>query len=171
MRSHVSVPLRRNARETRPRAPRLDGVRALVQRTTRASVRVDDVEVGAIGLGLVVLFGVAREDALDQVDRLAERVARLRVFPDERGRFDRSLLDVGGAALVVSQFTLYGDSARGNRPSMSSAAPPELAEPVYEAFCEALGRAGVSPVERGVFGAAMQVELVNDGPVTLLLEG
>jgi D-tyrosyl-tRNA(Tyr) deacylase len=166
-----SVPLRRNGYETHLHAPTLDAVRALVQRTTRASVRVGDVEVGAIGLGLVVLFGVARDDAPGQVDRLAERVARLRVFPNDRGRFDRSLLDVGGAALVVSQFTLYGDTARGNRPSMSSAAPPELAEPLYEAFCEALERAGVSRVERGVFGAAMQVELVNDGPVTLLVEG
>jgi D-aminoacyl-tRNA deacylase len=145
-------------------------MRALVQRTTRASVRVDGSAVGTIGVGLVVLFGVAREDDLAAVDRLAERVARLRVFPAADGRFDRSLLDVGGAALVVSQFTLYGDTARGNRPSMSAAAAPELAEPIYEAFCGALARAGVARVERGVFGASMQLELVNDGPVTLLLE-
>jgi D-aminoacyl-tRNA deacylase len=146
-------------------------VRALVQRTTRASVVVEGATVGAIGLGLVVLFGVAREDDRAAVDRLAERVARLRVFPAADGRFDRSLLDVGGGALVVSQFTLYGDTTRGNRPSMSAAAAPELAEPLYEAFCDALARAGVARVERGVFGASMQLELVNDGPVTLLLEG
>jgi D-tyrosyl-tRNA(Tyr) deacylase len=146
-------------------------VRVLVQRTTRASVVVEGATVGAIGPGLVVLFGVAREDELAAVDRLAERVARLRVFPAADGRFDRSLLDVGGGALVVSQFTLYGDTTRGNRPSMSAAAPPELAEPLYEAFCDALARAGVVRVERGVFGASMQLELVNDGPVTLLLEG
>jgi D-aminoacyl-tRNA deacylase len=146
-------------------------VRALVQRTTHAEVRVAGQVVGGIGPGLVVLFGVARDDEIAAVGRLAERVARLRVFPDAAGRFDRSLLEIGGGALVVSQFTLYGDSSRGNRPSMSAAAPPELAEPVYEAFCDALTREGVARVERGVFGAAMQVELVNDGPVTLLLEG
>ncbi|HEY1480950.1 MAG TPA: D-aminoacyl-tRNA deacylase [Gaiellales bacterium] len=145
-------------------------MRALVQRTTGARVRVDGAVVGSIELGLVILFGVARDDAPAAVERLAERVARLRVFPDAEGRFDRSLLDVGGGALVVSQFTLYGDTSKGNRPSMSSAAPPELAEPIYEAFCEALGGAGVTRVERGRFGAAMAVELVNDGPVTLLLE-
>ncbi len=113
----------------------------------------------------------ARDDTIEQVARLAARVARLRVFPDAAGRFDRSLLDVGGSALVVSQFTLYGDTARGHRPSMSGAAGPELAEPIYERFCEALSEEGVGRVERGVFGASMQVELVNDGPVTLLLEG
>jgi D-tyrosyl-tRNA(Tyr) deacylase len=146
-------------------------MRALVQRVSRASVRVDDAVVGSIDLGLLVLLGVAHEDDVSRVDRLAARVARLRVFPDTAGRFDRSLLDVGGSALVVSQFTLYGDSSRGNRPSMSAAARPELAEPLYEAFCEALAAHGVVGVARGVFGASMQVELVNDGPVTLLLEG
>jgi D-tyrosyl-tRNA(Tyr) deacylase len=146
-------------------------VRALVQRTTRASVSVDGATVGSIGLGLVVLFGVGRGDGASSVPRLAERVARLRVFPDEAGRFDRSLLDVGGGALVVSQFTLYGDTTSGNRPGMSGAAPPELAEAIYEGFVAALGAVGVARVETGVFGASMQVELVNDGPVTLLLEG
>ena len=101
--------------------------------------------------------------------RLAAKVARLRVFEDDEGRFDRSLVDVGGAALVVSQFTLLADTAKGNRPSFCEAAPPEEAEPLYEAFCEALRGAGV-PVETGVFGARMRVELVNDGPVTILLE-
>jgi D-aminoacyl-tRNA deacylase len=146
-------------------------VRALVQRTTGASVRVDGAAVASIGPGLVILLGVARDDDATQIARLAERVARLRVFPNEDGRFDRSLLDIGGAALVVSQFTLYADTSAGNRPSMSQAAPPELAEPLYEAFVQALRRQGVARVETGVFGARMQVELVNDGPVTLLLEG
>jgi D-tyrosyl-tRNA(Tyr) deacylase len=146
-------------------------VRALIQRTTRASVRVDGAIVASIGPGLVILFGVARDDDAARVPRLAERVARLRVFSNDDGRFDRSLLDVAGAALVISQFTLYGDSSAGNRPSMSRAAPPELAEPIYEEFVTALRNQGVAQVETGVFGASMQVELVNDGPVTLLLEG
>jgi D-tyrosyl-tRNA(Tyr) deacylase len=146
-------------------------VRALVQRTTRASVTVDNEIKGVIGQGLVILLGVARDDAPAAVPRLAERVARLRIFPNEAGRFDRSLLDIAGAALVVSQFTLYGDTTTGNRPSMSAAAPPELAEPIYERFVRALRDVGVPRVETGVFGASMAVELVNDGPVTLLLEG
>jgi D-aminoacyl-tRNA deacylase len=146
-------------------------VKALVQRTTRASVRVDGAVVGSIGVGLVVLFGVAKGDDAGGVPRLAQRVVNLRVFPNEAGRFDRSLLDVGGSALVVSQFTLYGDTSSGNRPGMSGAAPPELAEPIYEDFVTALRNLGVAQVETGVFGASMQVELVNDGPVTLLLEG
>jgi D-tyrosyl-tRNA(Tyr) deacylase len=134
-------------------------------------VSVDHQAVAEIGPGLLILLGVATGDDATATARLAERVARLRVFPDEAGRFDRSLLDTAGSALVVSQFTLYGDSSRGNRPSMSAAARPELAEPIYEAFCAALATAGVATVGRGVFGASMQVELVNDGPVTLLLEG
>jgi D-tyrosyl-tRNA(Tyr) deacylase len=146
-------------------------MRALVQRTTGASVRIDGATVASIGTGLVILFGVARDDDGAGATRLAERVARLRIFPNEDGRFDRSLLDIGGAALVVSQFTLYGDSSAGNRPSMSGAAPPELAEPIYERFVDALRALHVARVETGVFGARMQVELVNDGPVTLLLEG
>jgi D-tyrosyl-tRNA(Tyr) deacylase len=146
-------------------------VRALVQRVSRAEVRVDGSVVGAIGPGLVVLLGIGHDDDVPRAGRVATRVARLRVFPDDAGRFDRSLLDVGGAALVVSQFTLYGDTSRGHRPSMSGAAAPELAEPLYEAFCAALLAEGVGRVETGVFGAAMEVEFVNDGPVTLLLEG
>ena len=146
-------------------------MRALVQRTTAASVRVDGAAVASIGTGLVILFGVARDDNASQVSRLAERVARLRIFPNDAGRFDRSLLDIGGAALVVSQFTLYADTSAGNRPSMSQAAPPELAEPIYEQFVDALRALQVVRVDTGIFGARMQVELVNDGPVTLLLEG
>jgi D-tyrosyl-tRNA(Tyr) deacylase len=140
----------------------------VVQRASGARVLVDGEVRGEIGGGLVVLLGVARDDDEAGAARLAGKVARLRIFEDEAGRFDRSVLDVGGAALVVSQFTLLADTARGNRPSFSGAAPPELAEPMYEQFCGALRELGV-PVETGVFGARMQVELVNDGPVTIVL--
>ena len=145
-------------------------MRAVVQRVARAEVRVDGAAVGAIGAGLAVLLGVGRGDTAAQADRLAARLARLRVFPDEQGRFDRSLLDTGGAALVVSQFTLYGDTAKGHRPSFSDAAPPEIAEPLYERVCAHLSDEGVNSVERGRFGAHMQLELVNDGPVTIVVE-
>jgi D-tyrosyl-tRNA(Tyr) deacylase len=124
---------------------------------------------GETGPGLCVLLGVARGDTADQAVRLAGKVARLRVFENDEGRFDRSLLDTGGAALVVSQFTLIAETAKGNRPSFSEAAPPEEAEPLYEAFCDALRGLGVE-VATGVFGARMQLELVNDGPVTIVLE-
>jgi len=115
-----------------------------------------------------VLLGVARGDTPAEAERLARRVARLRIFENDEGRFDRSLLDTGGAALVVSQFTLIADTAKGNRPSFSDAAPPEEAEPLYEAFCAALRELGVE-VASGVFGARMQLELVNEGPVTIVL--
>ena len=115
-----------------------------------------------------MLLGVARGDGASEAQRLAEKVARLRIFENDEGLFDRSLLDVGGEALVVSQFTLLADTAKGNRPSFGEAAPPEEAEPVYESFCEALRAQGVR-VETGVFGARMAVELVNDGPVTIVL--
>jgi D-tyrosyl-tRNA(Tyr) deacylase len=134
-----------------------------------ARVRVDEQVVGEIGAGLCVLLGIGRGDAAAEAARLAAKLARLRVFPAEDGRFDRSVLDVGGAALVVSQFTLLADTSRGNRPSFTDAAPPEQAEPLYERFCAELRELGV-PVETGVFGATMAVELVNDGPVTILLE-
>ncbi len=123
---------------------------------------------GAIGAGLCVLLGVAGGDTAADAKRLAGKIARLRIFENDEGRFDRSLVDTGGAALVVSQFTLLADTAKGNRPSFSDAAPAEQAEPLYEAFCAALRTEGV-PVESGVFGARMQVELVNDGPVTIVL--
>jgi D-tyrosyl-tRNA(Tyr) deacylase len=116
-----------------------------------------------------VLLGVGRGDGRVEAARLAGKVARLRVFPDEEGRFDRSLLDTAAAALVVSQFTLLADTAKGNRPSFTAAAPPEEAEPVYEEFCAELEALGL-PVGRGVFGAKMELELVNDGPVTIVLE-
>jgi D-aminoacyl-tRNA deacylase len=140
-------------------------VRIVVQRVARASVRPG----GTIGAGLVALVGVAEGDTEAEADRLAGRVARLRIFEGEDGKFDRSLLDTGGAALVVSQFTLIADTGKGNRPSFSRAARPERAEPLYQRFCTALGDLGV-PVETGVFGARMEVELVNDGPVTIVLE-
>jgi D-aminoacyl-tRNA deacylase len=144
-------------------------LRAVCQRVAEARVRVDGRVVAEMGAGLCVLLGVARRDGIGEAARLAEKVARLRVFPNEAGRFDRSLLDTGGAALVVSQFTLLADMAKGNRPSFTDAAPPEEAEPVYERFCEALAALGV-PVGRGLFGAKMAVELVNDGPVTIVLD-
>jgi D-tyrosyl-tRNA(Tyr) deacylase len=144
-------------------------MRAVCQRVGRAEVCVEGKAVGSIGRGLCVLLGVARSDGEAEAMRLAGKVARLRVFEDEARRFDRSLLDVGGAALVVSQFTLIADTAKGNRPSFADAAPPDQAEPLYERFCAELRALGV-PVETGVFGARMQVELVNDGPVTIILE-
>jgi D-aminoacyl-tRNA deacylase len=144
-------------------------MRAVVQRVTSARVVVSGSAAGAIGAGICVLLGVAREDTADDAGRLAAKVARLRIFENEDGRFDRSLLDVDGAALVVSQFTLVADTAKGNRPSFSGAAPPEQAEPLYEAFCAALRDLGIR-VETGVFGARMAVELTNDGPVTIVLD-
>jgi D-aminoacyl-tRNA deacylase len=144
-------------------------VKAVVQRVEKARVVVGDDVVGAIGRGLCILLGVADSDGPADAERLAGRVARLRIFENEEGKFDGSLLDVGGAALVVSQFTLIADTAKGNRPSFSHAARPEQAEPLYERFCDALAAEGVE-VERGVFGARMAVELSNDGPVTIMLD-
>ena len=144
-------------------------MKVVLQRVSRASVSVQDSLRGEIGSGLLVLVGITHGDEEEDAARLAGKVARLRVFEDAAGRFDRSLLDTGGAALVVSQFTLIADTAKGNRPSFSAAAPPERAEPVYESFCAALRELGV-PVETGSFGARMDVELVNDGPVTLILD-
>jgi D-tyrosyl-tRNA(Tyr) deacylase len=143
-------------------------MRAVCQRVTEARVRVGGEVVGEIGPGLCVLLGVARGDGEDAAVRLAAKVARLRIFAGDEGRFDRSLLDVAGGALVVSQFTLLADTAKGNRPSFTEAAPPELAEPLYERFCAELRTRGV-PVAQGAFGAKMAVELVNDGPVTIVL--
>jgi D-tyrosyl-tRNA(Tyr) deacylase len=144
-------------------------VKAVCQRVSEARVRVDGEVVGEIGAGLCLLLGVARGDSVDEAERLAGKIARLRVFADDQGRFDRSVVDLGGSALVVSQFTLLADTTKGNRPSFTGAAPPEEAEPLYERFCAHLRALGV-PVEQGVFGARMNVELVNDGPVTIVLE-
>ena len=144
-------------------------MRAVCQRVSQARVRVAGATVAEVGPGLCVLVGVGRGDAGEDAARLAGKVARLRVFPDAEGRFDRSLLDTAGAALVVSQFTLLAATAKGNRPSFAAAAPPEEAEPVYDRFCEELEALAV-PVGRGVFGAQMELELVNDGPVTIVLD-
>ncbi len=146
-------------------------MRAVIQRVNRAVVSVDGVPVGTCGPGLVVLLGVARGDGEEEADTLARKVSRLRIFDNADGKFDRSILDTGGQALVVSQFTLISGGAhqKGARPDFSGAAPRERAEPLYERFCAALRQLGV-PVESGHFGARMQVELVNDGPVTIILE-
>jgi D-tyrosyl-tRNA(Tyr) deacylase len=143
-------------------------MRAVLQRVSRASVCVDGSREGEIGAGLLVLLGVAAGDGEADADRLATKVANLRVFENDEGRFDRSLLDTGGSALVVSQFTLIADTRKGNRPSFAGAAGPEPARKLYDRFCATLRDLGVA-VETGVFGARMEVELVNDGPVTITL--
>jgi len=144
-------------------------MRAVVQRVSEASVSVDGEVVASCGRGLAIFLGVASDDEHVAAERLAGKVARMRVFENEEGRFDLSLLDVRGEALAVSQFTLIADTRKGNRPSFAGAARPEVAEPIYERFCDALEREGVQ-VGRGVFGARMQVSLVNDGPVTIVLD-
>ncbi len=144
-------------------------MRAVVQRVTRASVRVGGETVGEIACGLVVLLGIARDDTRADAEYLVEKVAALRVFDDAEGRMNRSVADAGGGLLVVSQFTLYGDVRRGRRPSWIDAAPPEVAEPLYELFV-AEARARVPSVATGSFRREMEVELVNDGPVTILLD-
>ena len=144
-------------------------MRAVVQRVSEASVAVDDAVIGQIGPGLLVLLGAGANDGAADAELLAEKIANLRVFTDANGRFNHSLLDVGGAALVVSQFTLYADTRRGRRPSFSDAAPPEVAAPLIDVFVAALRRLSVG-VATGAFGAHMHVALVNDGPVTILLD-
>ena len=144
-------------------------MRAIVQRVSEASVSVGGRRVSETGAGVVVLLGVAAGDTVADAERMAAKVARLRIFENEDGRFDRSLVDVGGDALVVSQFTLIAETRKGNRPSFSEAAGSEEAEPVYEHFCAALAEEGVG-VSRGVFGARMGVALVNDGPVTIVVD-
>ena len=144
-------------------------MRAVVQRVRSASVAVDGEVVAEVGAGVVVLLGVASGDTPAEADRVAGKIARLRIFENDDGRFDRSLLDVSGEALVVSQFTLVADTRKGNRPSFTDAAEPELAEALYARFCASLEAEGV-PVARGVFGARMQVALVNDGPLTIVLD-
>ena len=145
-------------------------MRAVVQRVSEASVSVADDVVGSIGHGIVVLLGIAESDTPAAAGRIAAKIARLRIFENEEGRFDHSLLDVEGAALVVSQFTLIADTRKGNRPSFTGAAPQAHAEPLYERFCDELAMLSAR-VERGVFGARMAVSLVNDGPVTIVLDG
>jgi D-aminoacyl-tRNA deacylase len=143
--------------------------RALLQRVTRADVRVDGAVLGAIGTGLVVFVGIGHDDDEATVDGLALRIVELRVFADDEGRTNRSLLDVSGSALVISQFTLFADTRRGRRPGFTSAAPAELALPLYERLCGAIAATG-TPVARGRFGAEMAVELVNEGPFTIWLD-
>lgn len=144
-------------------------MRAVIQRVTRASVTVDGRIAGKIGAGFLVLLGVSRTDHPESAAYLAGKIANLRIFSDEMGKMNLSLLDIGGSALVVSQFTLYGDTRGGRRPSYIEAAPPEDAGRLYEEFVRSMREAGVA-VETGVFQAHMQVELVNDGPVTILLD-
>ena len=139
-------------------------MRAVVQRVSEAGVAIEGEVVGTIGSGVMVLLAVSASDGEGEARWFADKVAHLRIWPDAEGKMNRSLLDVGGEALIVSQFTLYGDARKGNRPSYVEAARPEIAEPLYARFCDRLG------ASRGIFGARMEVELTNDGPVTLLLE-
>jgi D-tyrosyl-tRNA(Tyr) deacylase len=145
-------------------------MRTLLQRVDRASVRVEGRDVASIDQGLLILLGVGRDDTEALVIAQAKRVTELRIFADEAGKTNRSILDIAGSALVVSQFTLYADTSRGRRPGFTSAAPPELAERLYQRFAAALRDAGVTDVQTGEFGAEMLVELVNDGPFTIWLD-
>ena len=144
-------------------------MRALVQRVSEARVRVDGEVIGEIDTGLLALIGVTHDDTVAQATKLAEKIANLRIFTDDAGKMNLSVLDIGGSVLVVSQFTLYGDTRKGRRPAFVDAAPPELAEPLCEAVIAALRELDV-PVETGRFRADMKVELVNDGPVTLTID-
>ncbi len=144
-------------------------MRAVVQRVSRARVLVDGTVVGQIARGLLVLLGIGHEDTPDQAHWLADKIAGLRIFEDEHGKLNRDVLEAGGAILVVSQFTLYGDCRKGKRPSFVAAAPPEVAMPLYQSFIDAVRAHGIA-TETGRFGAMMDVELVNDGPVTLIVD-
>ncbi len=141
---------------------------ALIQRVSRSSVRVEGRIVGEIGTGVNILVGVVRGDSREDIDRLISKIPVLRIFPDERGRMNRSLIDIGGSALVISQFTLAADLKKGRRPSFDNAMPPEEARKLYAEFCRELSQH--VPVERGIFGAMMEVDILNDGPVTLILD-
>lgn len=144
-------------------------MRALIQRVSEASVEVEGERVGACGPGLLVLLAVAPGDSEATALWMAQKIAGLRIFSDEQGRMNLSAVEIQGSALVISQFTLYGDTRKGRRPSFIGSAPPDLAEPLYRRFCELLAAEGL-PVQRGVFGAHMRVSLLNDGPVTLLVD-
>ncbi|MFK7788575.1 MAG: D-aminoacyl-tRNA deacylase [Phycisphaeraceae bacterium] len=145
-------------------------MRILLQRVTHASVVVNNETIGAIDHGYLLLVGIGKDDTQNIVNKLAKKIVNLRLFPNDQGKFDKSLLDVGGEALIVSQFTLFGDARKGNRPSFIDAAPPELASPLCDLFAETLKQLGIQRVEAGRFGANMQVSLCNDGPVTLWLD-
>ena len=144
-------------------------MRAIIQRVTQASVRVDGKVAGSIGAGLMILIGVGKEDTPEDAEYLARKTASLRIFADSQGNMNQSVLDTGGSALVVSQFTLYGDCRKGRRPSWHMAAAPDLGQELYEAYCGNLAQLGI-PLEQGVFRAMMDVEIHNDGPVTLMLD-
>jgi D-tyrosyl-tRNA(Tyr) deacylase len=144
-------------------------MRAVLQRVTYGRVKVGADTLADIGPGLVILLGIGHGDGEEQAQYLAEKIANLRIFEDEKGKINRSVLDVGGAAIVVSQFTLYADTRKGRRPSFTDAAPPEVANPLVDRFAQMLEEQGV-PVQTGEFGAHMLVEIANDGPVTILLE-
>lgn len=145
-------------------------MRAVVQRVSKGSVTVEGKITGAIEQGFVILVGIKNGDTGQEAEWLANKIAGLRLFEDDAGKMNRSLLEVGGGALVVSQFTLYGDARKGKRPSFTEAAPPEIAEPLVNQFVELLREAGIKRVETGIFRAMMQVEIHNDGPVTLIVE-
>jgi len=145
-------------------------VRAVVQRVSRASVEVEGRRVGAVGSGLLVLLGAGAGDSAADVAYMVDKVANLRIFPDEAGKMNRSVLEVGGGVLAVSQFTLYGDARKGRRPAFTGALEPAAADALYQQFVAGLKAAGVAEVATGVFGAMMEVELVNSGPVTILLD-
>ena len=144
-------------------------MRFVIQRVQHASVTVDNEIVGSIGKGFLVLIGVGKDDTTKEADRLVKKMTGLRIFEDENGKTNLSLSDVGGSLLLISQFTLYADCRKGNRPNFMAAGRPEMSEPLYEYLCDALRGHGIH-VETGIFGADMQVSLVNDGPVTIVLE-
>ncbi|MBC8170315.1 MAG: D-tyrosyl-tRNA(Tyr) deacylase [Anaerolineae bacterium] len=145
-------------------------MRVILQRVTRGSVTVDGVIIGQVDQGLVALVGITHRDTRAEVELLAKKTAHLRVFPDEDQKMNRSVLEAGGGVLVVSQFTLYADTRKGRRPSFMAAAAPDTAAPLVDYYAECLSQAGVLRIAKGVFGAMMQVELVNDGPVTIILD-
>ena len=144
-------------------------MRAVIQRVSRASITIDRQETRSIGQGLVVLVGIHPDDTLREIDWMSDKILHLRIFEDDEGKMNRSLQDIGGQVLIVSQFTIYGDCRKGRRPGYSAAAPPSVARPLYEQFVDRMKQLHVS-VESGSFQAYMEVELVNDGPVTLLLD-
>jgi D-aminoacyl-tRNA deacylase len=144
-------------------------MKSVVQRVSKASVTVDGVVTGSIGIGLLILLGVHQDDTADKIEWMAEKITKLRIFEDDEGKMNRSVLDVGGSVLIVSQFTLYGDLKKGTRPSFIEAARPEVAIPIYESMIEKLQSHGLR-VETGIFGAMMDVSLVNSGPVTIIIE-
>jgi D-tyrosyl-tRNA(Tyr) deacylase len=144
-------------------------MRVVLQRVSRGSVTVENRTIAEIGLGLVILLGVGPDDGDDQIDTLVNKIANLRIFADEQGKINRSILEVGGGAIVVSQFTLYADTRKGRRPSFTDAAPPEVASLLVDRFAKRLNQAGV-PTQKGEFGVHMQVEIHNDGPVTIWME-